>query len=145
MSIFSHFLIASAHAQDAATGMPPEPSAAASLIPFLLIFAVFWLFLIRPQSKKFKAHQEMVKTLKKGDGIVTGGGIVGKVVKAVDGAETIEVEIAAGVVVEVTRATVTGLASSGEKKAPAAEKPAAGKKKTVSSKSAQSSSANDNG
>lgn len=144
MSVLSSLLIASAYAQAAAPGMPQEPSPVQSLIPFALVVAVFWFFLIRPQSKKFKEHQEMVKALKKGDRIVTGGGIVGKIVKATEGSETIEVEIASGVTVEVTRATITGKASTAEKKTPTTVKSAPAKKKPAAPKSEEQSSANDN-
>lgn len=139
---FSSLLIASAHAQAAAGGMPPEPSPVASLVPFILIVVVFWFLIIRPQNKRFKEHQAMVKSLKKGDRIVTGGGIIGKVVKAEASAETVQVEIAAGVTVEVTRATVSALAPS-EGKKPAASKPAAKPKKAAASAQSEQT-ANDN-
>lgn len=144
MSVLSSLLIASAYAQGTSPGMPQEPSPAQSLIPFALVVVVFWFFLIRPQSKKFKEHQEMVKALKKGDRVVTGGGIVGKIVKAAQDSETVEVEIAPGVNVEVTRATITGKASAAEKKASASAKSAAAKKKPAAAKSEEQSSANDN-
>lgn len=134
-------LIASAHAQETAA-MAQEPSPLASLIPFALVIVVFWFFIIRPQSKRYKAHLTMISALKKGDRVVTGGGIIGKVTKVVEGAETVEVEIASGVVVEVSRATITALAPQGEKKAaPAAS---GKKKKAAGSTDANPSSANDN-
>ncbi len=138
----SSLFIASAHAQGTAAGMPPEPSPMASMLPFLLVLVVFWFFVLRPQSKRYKEHQAMVKALKKGDRIVTGGGIIGKVVKAVEGADTVEVEIAPTVTVEITRATITALAPAAEKKAPAASKPAAPRKKKAADEA--QSSANDN-
>ncbi len=126
----SSLLISSAYAQEAGAG---APSPIAGLLPFLLIIVVFWFLIIRPQSKRFKEHQAMIKALKKGDRVVTGGGIVGKIVKATEGSDTVDVEIASGVTVEVTRATITSLATTPEKKtaAPAAKTPAKGKGKKI--------------
>ncbi len=73
------------------------------LIPFVLIFVVFYFLLIRPQQKRAKEHRNLVNSLKKGNYIVTAGGITGKVIKAVEGSETVEVEITSGVVVHVIR------------------------------------------
>ena len=78
-----------------------------SLLPLVLIFAVFWFLLIRPQQKKMKEHQQMVAALKKGDRVVTAGGIIGKVVKAEPSSDTITVEIAPNVRVEVVRSTIS--------------------------------------
>ena len=64
------------------------------LLPFLLIFVVFYFFLIRPQQKRAKEHREMVNNVKRGDKIVTSGGLLGTVSKSVEGQETVEVEIA---------------------------------------------------
>ncbi|SLN42074.1 preprotein translocase subunit YajC [Pseudoruegeria aquimaris] len=93
-----------AYAQAAGGG-----SAIASFVPLILIFAIMYFLLIRPQQKKMKEHQNMVNALRRGDQIVTQGGIVGKVTKVLDGADTtgqIEVEIAEGVKVRVVQATV---------------------------------------
>ncbi len=76
-----------------------------SFLPLVLIFAVFYFLLIRPQQKKMKQHKETISTLRRNDKIVTGGGIIGKVTKVVDDNE-IEVEIAPNTVVRVARATV---------------------------------------
>ena len=73
-------------------------------IPLILIFAIFYFFLIRPQQKKAKQHKTMVENLKRGDKIVTTGGIVGSVERIIDN-EKVEVEIADNVKVEVVRAT----------------------------------------
>jgi len=83
------------------------------LVPFILIFVIMWFLIIRPQQKRVKAHQEMVKGLRRGDQIVTSGGIVGKIAKVVDDAE-IEVEIAEGVRVRIIRAMVTDVRSKTE-------------------------------
>ena len=76
-----------------------------SLLPMILIFVVFWFFLIRPQQKKMKQHDQLLQSIKKGDKIITGGGIVAKVIDASDPFELL-VEIANGVEVKVYRATV---------------------------------------
>ena len=72
-------------------------------IPLILIFVIFYFFLIRPQQKKAKEHKKMVEELKRGDKIITTGGIVGIVDRIIDN-EKIEVEIAENVKVEVFRA-----------------------------------------
>ena len=75
----------------------------AQFIPLILIFVIFYFFLIRPQQKKAKEHKIMVEGLKRGDKVVTTGGIVGRVERIIDN-EKIEVEIAENVKVEVLRA-----------------------------------------
>jgi len=78
-------------------------------IPLILIFVIFYFFLIRPQQKKAKEHKTMVANLKRGDKIITTGGIVGRVERIIDN-EKVEVEIADNVKVEVFRTTgVQGL------------------------------------
>ncbi|MDP3258267.1 preprotein translocase subunit YajC, partial [Bosea sp. (in: a-proteobacteria)] len=67
-----------------------------SLVPFVLIFVIMWFLIIRPQQKRVKTHQEMVKNVRRGDTVVTSGGIVAKVSKVIDDGE-IEAEIADGV------------------------------------------------
>lgn len=77
----------------------------ASFVPLILIFAIMYFLMIRPQQKKMKEHREMVAALRKGDQVITQGGIIGKVTKV--GAEgEIEVEIATGVKVKVIQHTV---------------------------------------
>lgn len=83
------------------------------LVPFILIFVIMWFLIIRPQQKRVKAHQEMVKALRRGDSVVTSGGMIGKISKVVDDAE-IEVEIAEGVRVRIMRAMVTEVRSKSE-------------------------------
>ncbi len=82
----------------------------ASFLPLILIFAVFYFLLIRPQQKKMKAHKEMISNVRRNDRIVTGGGIIGKVTKVVDESE-VDVEIATNVVVRVARATIAEVIS----------------------------------
>ncbi|MBC7154433.1 MAG: preprotein translocase subunit YajC [Rhodobacteraceae bacterium] len=76
-----------------------------SFVPLILIFVIMYLLLIRPQQKKLKEHKAMVEALRRGDQIVTQGGIIGKVSKVKEDGE-IEVEIAEGVRVRVVRSTV---------------------------------------
>jgi len=71
-------------------------------IPLILIFVIFYFFLIRPQQKKAKDHKTMVENLKRGDKVITTGGIVGRVERIIDN-EKVEVEIADNVKVEVVR------------------------------------------
>ena len=78
-----------------------------SLIPFVLIFGIMWVLLIRPQQKKLKQHAAMLEALRRGDQIITQGGVVGKVVKVKDEANEVEVEIAKGVNVRVVKSTIT--------------------------------------
>jgi len=78
-----------------------------SLLPLILIFVVFYFLLIRPQQKRMKAHREMIANLKRGDQVVTGGGIMGKVTKVED--NTLTVEIAKDVQVKVARGTISDL------------------------------------
>lgn len=85
-----------------------------SLIPLLLIFAIMYFLLIRPQQKKLKEHQEMVAALRRGDQVVTQGGVIGKVTKVKDDANEIEVEIAQGVSVKVVRSTITSVLNKTE-------------------------------
>lgn len=77
-----------------------------SFLPLVLIFVVFWFLMIRPQQKRMKEHRALVAALKKGDKVVTNGGILGLVTKAVDGETDVEVEIAQGVRVRVLRSAV---------------------------------------
>ena len=73
-------------------------------IPLILIFVIFYFFLIRPQQKKVKEHKAMVESLKKGDKVVTSGGITGTITRVVDN-DKVEVEIAENVKVEIVKST----------------------------------------
>ncbi|NQV81145.1 MAG: preprotein translocase subunit YajC [Alphaproteobacteria bacterium] len=84
-----------------------------SLLPLVLIFVVFYFLLIRPQQKKVKVHRAMVGNLRRGDNIVTGGGIIGKVTKVLDD-NRVEVEIADGVRVQVARGTIQDVVTRSE-------------------------------
>jgi preprotein translocase subunit YajC len=85
----------------------------AQFVPLILIFAIMYLLLIRPQQKKAKEHQAMVAALRRGDQVVTAGGIMGKVSKVKDERE-VELEIATGVNVRVVRNTITQVVSKTE-------------------------------
>ncbi len=81
-----------------------EGSGIGQFIPLILIFVIFYFFLIRPQQKKVKEHKAMVESLKKGDKIVTSGGITGTITRVIDN-DKVEVEIAENITVEVVRGT----------------------------------------
>ena len=81
-----------------------EGSGIGQFIPLILIFVIFYFFLIRPQQKKVKEHKAMVESLKKGDKVVTSGGITGTISRVVDN-DKVEIEIADNVTVEVIRGT----------------------------------------
>ncbi len=99
----SLFGIAPAYAQDAAGG---TASMIMQLAPLLLIFGVFYFLLIRPQQKKMKEHREMLGQIKRGDRVVTAGGIVATITKVKEGSDEIEAEIAPNVRVMVVRGTI---------------------------------------
>ncbi|MGJ8615717.1 MAG: preprotein translocase subunit YajC [Sulfitobacter sp.] len=82
-------------------------------VPLILIFGIMYFLLIRPQQKKVKQHQAMVAALRRGDQVVTQGGMIGKVVKVKDDGE-IEVEIADGVKVRVVQSTIATVISKTE-------------------------------
>ena len=99
-------------------------SAIATFLPLILIFVVFYVLLIRPQQKKMKQHRAMVEALRRGDKVVTAGGLIGTVSKVVSDSE-LEVEIAEGVKVKLVRGTVSEVLSKPEP-AKASEKKAKG-------------------
>lgn len=82
------------------------------ILPFLLIFVIMYFLIIRPQQRRAKDHREMVGTLRRGDTVVTGGGLVGKITK-VDDVE-LQVEVAQGVKVKVIRSTITEVRSKNQ-------------------------------
>ena len=83
------------------------------LFPLILIFVVFYFLLIRPQQAKAKAHREMLGGVKRGDRVVTGGGIIGLVTKVISDNE-VQVELAEGVRVRVLKPTITDILTRGE-------------------------------
>ena len=83
------------------------------VIPFVLIFVIMYFLILRPQQKRVKDHQSLIKAVRRDDTIVTNGGLVGRVVKAVDDAAEIEVEIAPNVRVRVVRAMISEVRAKG--------------------------------
>ncbi len=84
-----------------------------SFVPLILIFAIMYFLLIRPQQKKLKEHRAMVEAVRRGDEVVTAGGLIGKVHKVKENGE-LEVEIADGVRVRVVRHTISQVVSKTE-------------------------------
>ena len=84
-----------------------------SLMPILLLVVIFWLLIFRPQQKRMKAQQAMLSAIRRGDTVVTTGGLVGKVTKSVEG-EDLEVEISPNVRVRVVRGMVSDVRSKAE-------------------------------
>lgn len=97
--------ISTAYAQAPAAG--PAGSGLEAFLPLILIFVVFYFLVFRPQQKKLKQHKDMVSQLRRGDKVVTGGGIIGTVTKVIDDNE-VEIDIASdsGTKVRVLRATI---------------------------------------
>jgi preprotein translocase subunit YajC len=116
-------LISTAYAQGLGD-MFTNQGALLQFMPLVLIFVVFYFLLIRPQQKKQKDHRAMLDTLRRGDRVVTGGGIVGTV-NRVFGADEVEVDIAQGVRVRVIRSTITSVLAKTD---PAATREAANEK-----------------
>lgn len=85
-----------------------------SILPFILIFIIMWFLIIRPQRQQMQKREAMLAALRKGDTVVLGGGIVGKVTKVVEGATDCEVEIANGVKVTVVRSLIADVQVKGE-------------------------------
>ena len=102
-----------AFAQGATAAAGDTSSFLVSLMPFLLIFVIMYFLVIRPQQKRLKAHRELTTNLRRGDTIVTAGGIIGKVTKTIDENE-VEVQIADNVRVRVTRGSVSDVRAKGE-------------------------------
>ena len=84
-----------------------------SLLPFVLIFVIMYFLILRPQQKRVKQHQEMVKNVRRGDTVVTSGGLIGKVTKVTDD-EQIEVEVAEGVRVRQMKSMIAEVRAKGE-------------------------------
>ena len=104
-------LITPAFAQAAAGG--DTNSMLISLLPFILIFVIMYFLILRPQQKKVKEHAEMVKNVRRGDTVITNGGLVGKVTKVVDD-EQIEIEVGEGVRIRQMKQMLSGVRTKGE-------------------------------
>ena len=85
------------------------------ILPWLLIFVIFYVLMIRPQQRRVKQHQATIAAVKKGDEVVTGGGIRGRITKVTD--DEVEVEIANGVRVRVIKSTLTHVVTANSKPA----------------------------
>jgi len=103
--------ISPAYAQ--AAGASPQDTLTTFILPMALIFVVFYFFMIRPQQQKAKQLKAMLEGLRRGDRVVTAGGIVGTVAK-VDSDQELTVEIAENVRVKIVRSTITGVLSKPE-------------------------------
>ncbi len=84
-----------------------------NLLPIILLVVIFWLLIFRPQQKRMKAQQAMLGAIRRGDTVVTTGGIIGKVTKAVEG-EDLEVEISQGVRVKIVRSMIADVRTKAE-------------------------------
>jgi preprotein translocase subunit YajC len=80
-------------------------------VPLILLFVIFWFLIIRPQQKRLKDHRDMVAAVKRGDDVVTGGGLIGKVTKVTD--EEVEVELAPQMRVRVVKTTLSAVTPRG--------------------------------
>lgn len=102
-------LISPAYAQ----GLGADNPLTSFLVPMILVFVIFYFLMLRPQQKRVKQHQEMIKNLRRGDTVITSGGLIGKVTKVVDD-EQIEVEIADDIRVRQVRSMVASVRSKAE-------------------------------
>ncbi|MBL8644116.1 MAG: preprotein translocase subunit YajC [Rhodospirillaceae bacterium] len=91
-----------------------EPNLLTSMIPLVLIFVVFYFLLIRPQQKKMKEHRAMLEAVRRGDRVVTNGGIIGLVTKVMEAERELQIEIAEGVRVRVMRDMIAQVLSKTE-------------------------------
>tara|TARA_Y100000287_G_C14149061_1_gene318659 strand:+ start:471 stop:755 length:285 start_codon:yes stop_codon:yes gene_type:complete len=92
-----------------------DGKAIGQFIPLILIFVIFYFLLIRPQQKRIKEHKAMVEALARGDNVVTAGGIVGKVVRIIDG-DKAEIQISDNVTIQVIKSTISQVLSKTEPK-----------------------------
>ena len=102
--------ISPAFAQGAASG---STDMIVSLLPFVLIFVIMYFLILRPQQRRVKQHQEMVKNVRRGDTVVTSGGLVAKVTKVIDD-DKVEIELAEGVRAVQMRQMVSDVRAKGE-------------------------------
>ncbi len=115
--MLNQILISDSFAQEAETAASANQDfSLTSFVPLILIFAVFYFLIIRPQTKKYKDHQAMVNGLKIGNKVVTSGGIVGVIKEINEKENQVEIEIADGVVIKLLKSYVTDLVQKEEKK-----------------------------
>jgi len=127
--------ITAAYAQ---TGAGADGGFLIQLVPFILIFIILYFLIIRPQQRRAKEHQAMIAAVRRGDIIVTSGGLIGRVAKVVDDHE-VSVEIAADVKVRVSRSSIAEVRTKGEPVKE--EKPAKAVKKTRAPKATKDTKA----
>ena len=96
-----------------APGTPPQPSLVSMVLPFALMFAVFYFLLIRPQQKKMKEQEQMVNNLQKGDEVITQSGILGKIHGIAD--KFVDLEVANNVRIKVLKSTVATVLKGDQK------------------------------
>ena len=102
-----------------------EPSFITSMLPLILIFFVFYVMIIRPQNKRMQEHRSMIGELRRGDRVVTGGGLIGTVKKLMD--EEVSIEVSPGVNVNVVRSTIMTIRAKTSTKVANDEKPKSSK------------------
>lgn len=102
--------ITPAYAQAAAPG---GPDFLVQLLPFVAIFVIMYFLILRPQQRKVKAHQEMVKGVRRGDTVITSGGLIGKVARVIDDNE-IELQLADNVKIRQLRSMISEVRAKGE-------------------------------
>ena len=107
--------ITPAHAQAAAPAAGSGPSLIMAFAPWLLVFAIFWLLVLRPQQKRAKEIRTRLGAVKKGDQVITGGGLLGRVTRVDD--DQVEVELAQGVRVKALKSMLTDVVMPGGKPA----------------------------
>ncbi|MEO1329999.1 MAG: preprotein translocase subunit YajC [Pseudomonadota bacterium] len=105
-------LFTPAYAQ--AAGAPAGGGIFELLLPFALIFVIMYFLVIRPQQKRVKEHREMLAALKRGDEIITSGGMLAKITRVKDDQDEVEAEIAEGVKVRLVKGTITAVAAKPE-------------------------------
>lgn len=104
-------LITPAFAQDAAAG---GNDIFIQMLPFVFIFVIIYLLIIRPQQKRVRVHKDMVAAIRRGDTVITSGGLIGKVTKVADDKDEIQVELAKDLKVNVVRSMVQTVRVKGE-------------------------------
>lgn len=146
MRQFSAFLLTVLLANPVLASADPAAAPAspiAGFLPLVLIFVIFYFLMIRPQQKKFKEHQAMVKALKRGDKVITNGGIMGTVDK-IESDNIVHVEIASGVVVQVARHSISELVNKDKDKVESVKSATPKAKKAKDAETPQKQVANDN-
>lgn len=108
-SIAAETTTAGTTSADVKPGGAPEGDLLGMVLPFVFIFVVFYFLILRPQQRKFKQHQALIAGIRRGDKVVTSGGIIGKVVKVDAEENIIQVEIADDIIVKVMASTISNV------------------------------------